>query len=192
MGPAAPGCRHDTIDWGTAPTWISGLGTTGALWVGAVTLRRNQNKERRSEADAVVCRDERGDCCGYGLVDHWLAAVENGSPRPVYNVYLVTFNSETGTMGETSLIANVLQPGVRDHIHVHGGALQWSHPAAVIFRDAEDTWWMRDVLEQSLYRQSPLPRAGRVRRTLRRLEKEGRLTIPQRLRLGGHGHHAPW
>jgi hypothetical protein len=69
---------------------------------------------------------------------------------------------------------------------------EWSRPAAIIFRDADGTWWLRDLLKQSLYRQSPLPRVGRVRRTLRRLEKEGRLTMPRQVVRGGHGHHAPW
>ncbi|MFI0905778.1 hypothetical protein ACH4TE_19930 [Streptomyces sioyaensis] len=50
-------------------------------------------------------------------------------------------------MGEARLIAKVLQPGVADHIHVSGGSPEWSRPAAVIFRDTEGIWWMRDILE---------------------------------------------
>ncbi|MDN3271446.1 hypothetical protein [Streptomyces sp. MA15] len=81
------------IDWGTIPTWVSGLGSTGALWVGAVTPRRAQDKERRSEADAVVCRDERGNCCGYGrTTTHWIASTTNGGGRPVHHVFLVRYN----------------------------------------------------------------------------------------------------
>jgi hypothetical protein len=99
------------IDWGTIPTWVSGLGSTGALWVGAVTLRRAQDKERRSEADAVVCRDERGDCCGYcRTTTHWIASTTNGGGRPVYHVFLIAYDSETGTMGDSHLLANVLAP----------------------------------------------------------------------------------
>ncbi|MEV3972777.1 hypothetical protein AB0K68_32285 [Streptomyces sp. NPDC050698] len=181
------------IDWGTIPTWVSGLGSTGALWVGAVTLRRAQDKERRSEADAVVCRDKRGDCCGYGrTTTHWIASTTNGGGRPVYHVFLITYDSRTGTMGESHLLRNVLAPGVADHIHLPAPSPEWSRPAAIIFRDTDGTWWLRDLLEQSLYRQSPLPRAGRVRRTLRRLEKEGRLTMPRQLMRGGYGHRAPW
>ncbi|MYR83644.1 hypothetical protein GTY41_01455 [Streptomyces sp. SID685] len=181
------------IDWGTIPAWVSGLGSTGALWVGAVTLRRAQNKESRSEAEAAVCRDERGDCCGYDLAaPYWIASAANGSERPIHNVYLITYDSETDTMGESHLLANMLPPGVADHIHLPVPSPEWSRPASVIFRDADRTWWLRDLMEQSLYRQSPLPRVGRVRRTLRRLEREGRLTVPQQLARGGHGNRAPW
>jgi hypothetical protein len=76
-----------------------------------VTLRRAQDKERRSEADAVVCRDERGDCCGYcRTTTHWIASTTNGGGRPVYHVFLIAYDSETGTMGDSHLLANVLAP----------------------------------------------------------------------------------
>ncbi|MER6230945.1 hypothetical protein ACFUC2_04915 [[Kitasatospora] papulosa] len=180
-----------TFDMGTVPTWISGLGTTGALWVGAVTLRRAQNQERRDEANAVSCDDKRDACCGYEVTHGWLASVSNGSKRPIHNVYLITFDSETGTMGASRLMWNVLPPGITDHIHVEGGRPDWSSPAAVIFRDADGVWWLRDILEQSLHRQNRLP-YGPVRRTMRRLEKSGRFAQPQQLKRGGNGHHAPW
>lgn len=180
-----------TLDMGTLPTWISGLCTAGALWVGAITLRRAQNQERRSEANAVTCTDKRGTCCGYEATTHWKASVSNGSQRPIHNVYLITFDSETGTMGASRLMWNVLQPGVTDHIHVEGGTPEWSRPAAVIFRDADEVWWLRDILEQSLYRRNRLPH-GPVRRTLRHLKKSGRFALPQLPKRGGNGHHAPW
>ncbi|MFI8916480.1 hypothetical protein ACIGW4_33370 [Streptomyces sp. NPDC053513] len=181
-----------TIDWGTFPTWVSSLGTTGALWVGAVTLRRAQNKERSTEADAVKCDWKRRDCCGYKALQGWTADVSNGGPRPIYNVYAITFDSSTGIMGEGRQIANVLQPGTADHVHVSGGSPEWSRPYAILFRDTEGTWWLRDILEQSLYRRSRIPGTGRVRHTMRRLRKEGRLTPPQLLQRGGNGHRAPW
>ncbi|MFI8085288.1 hypothetical protein ACIF6L_31425 [Kitasatospora sp. NPDC086009] len=178
-----------SMDWGTAPTWISSVATTGALWATAVTLRRAQNKDRRTEADAVVCREARGDCCG--ATSRWMAQVTNDGMRPVYNVFLISFVSETGTMGESHRIANVLPPGVADHVHVPRPG-EWSAPTAVLFRDADGTWWLRDLLEQSLYRQSGLPRMGRVRRTIRRLERESRWATPRQLARGGDGHRAPW
>ncbi|MFB9558655.1 hypothetical protein [Streptomyces roseoviridis] len=181
-----------TVEWGTVPTWISGLGTAGALWVGAVTLRRAQNRERRTEADAVQCSEDRSDCCGQEAVGGWIAKVVNRGPRPIYNVYAISYDSSTGTMGEARHIANVVPPGGADHVHVAGGGPTWPHPYAVLFRDTEGTWWLRDLLEQSLYRRLRTPGLGRVRLTMRRLKKEGRLTPPQRLRRGGNGQRAPW
>ncbi|MFB8025946.1 MULTISPECIES: hypothetical protein [unclassified Streptomyces] len=180
-----------TFDMGTVPTWISGLGTTGALWVGAVTLRRAQNQERRAEANAVTCDEKRGACCGYAATHGWLASVSNGSQRPIQHIHLITFDSETGTMGASRRMWNTLQPGITDHIHVEGGSPEWSSPAAVIFRDADGVWWLRDILEQSLYRRNRLP-YGPVRRTMRSLKKSGRFAVPGEVKRGGNGHHAPW
>ncbi|MFD5452168.1 hypothetical protein [Streptomyces sp. NPDC127100] len=181
------------IDWGTLPTWISGLGSTGALWVGALTLRRAQDKERRSEADAVTCRWDRSDCCGYDnrSAPNWIASVANDATRPVRNVYLVTYDAQARALDDSLLLANVLQPKVADHEHITGPPPERSRPAAVIFRDADGTWWLRDILEQSLYRQSAIPWTGRVRRTLRRLRKEQRLPLPRQLPRGA-GRRAPW
>ncbi|MCX4669636.1 hypothetical protein OG453_23620 [Streptomyces sp. NBC_01381] len=179
-------------DWGTVPTWFSATGTTGALWVGAITLRRAQNKERRSEADAVSCYDGPGGCCGHKVGPGWTVHVSNGSKRPIYNLYAISFDSDTGTMGQAHRLYNVLQPGVSDHEHLTGQRPTWDSPGALLFRDADDTWWIRDLMEQSLYQQHRHLPLGRVPRTRRRLEKEGRLKNPSRPRRGGNGHKAPW
>ncbi|WP_318205869.1 hypothetical protein [Streptomyces sp. SCL15-4] len=137
------------IDWGTIPAWVSGLGSTGALWVGAVTLRRAQNKESRSEAEAVVCRDERGDCCGYDLAaPYWIASAANGSERPIHNVYLITYDSETDTMGERHLLANMLPPvspttSISPSLPQSGPGRRWSSSATPTGRGGCETSWSR-------------------------------------------------
>ncbi|WP_141662954.1 hypothetical protein [Streptomyces sp. Wb2n-11] len=155
-----------TIDLGSFPAWF-GAATFGTAGVGYLTYRRSRLKEDREAAEAVGCRDGRRNCCGYGMVaSSWTANVDNRSARPIYHVYLLTSDSKTGTVNKPALLYKVLAPGVADHEHMEAVAPEGSRPTAVLFCDDEGTWWMRSLLDQRL---SMLLRAGRVRRTLRRL-----------------------
>jgi hypothetical protein len=50
------------IDWGTVPTWISSVLTSGSLLLGFYILLRDRREEERSQAALVVCwNDDRDD-----------------------------------------------------------------------------------------------------------------------------------
>jgi hypothetical protein len=104
--------------------------------------------------------------------------VANDTDRAVHNVYMLTYDPLAQVLSESVSLAIVLHPKSADHAHVTSPSPnRWTRPTAVIFRDADGTWWLRDLLQQNLYRQSAVPWKGHVRRTLRQLEKDRRPPI---------------
>ncbi|GAP53466.1 hypothetical protein AHiyo6_00310 [Arthrobacter sp. Hiyo6] len=65
--------------WGTA---LGAVGTTGALWLGAVTFRRQVRDQHRGQAAAVSLRIIKQDI----RLQRDIAEVINGGPFPIYNV----------------------------------------------------------------------------------------------------------
>lgn len=47
---------YDTWEWGNTADWLAAIGTVGALLLGLVILRRDLNKENRTQARRVSTR----------------------------------------------------------------------------------------------------------------------------------------
>ncbi|GAB3868984.1 hypothetical protein GCM10029964_128340 [Kibdelosporangium lantanae] len=92
-----------SIDWGTAPAWLSAVGTVGSLSL-TVRVVWLQVRDRRAELDEKLVSQAR-------LVTAWTAGpldfsgeypiqrftINNGSNQPVYNISLIAPVGVRGT-----------------------------------------------------------------------------------------------
>lgn len=96
----------DVTDWISASADVAAaIGTVGALWVGAVTLRRQVNDQHRAQASAVTVglRPARNRGASYECF------LTNGSSLPIYHVRL----SAKFDKAATSEKADVIEAGGR-------------------------------------------------------------------------------
>lgn len=71
----------DVTDWiGAGANGAAAIGTVGALWVGAITLRRQVNDQHRAQAAAVTVTVQKVRNNNAVLE----FAVQNDSPLPIY------------------------------------------------------------------------------------------------------------
>jgi hypothetical protein len=90
----------EVTDWISAGSNVAAaIGTVGALWVGAVTLRRQVNDQHRTQAAAVTVTVQkvRNDP---ELLEF---SVRNDSPFPIYEVMLIA--SDHGNDVEQEFVA---------------------------------------------------------------------------------------
>lgn len=91
--------------WAAIFAGIGAIGTVGALWVGALTLRRQINDQHRQQASAVTVGIKLVKPPMYGA--RYVCFILNASNLPIYNVRLHSnFDGETATQR-----ADVLEPG---------------------------------------------------------------------------------
>ncbi|MFF1880574.1 hypothetical protein ACFVVC_03780 [Pseudarthrobacter sp. NPDC058196] len=76
----------EVTDWISAVSdAAAAVGTVGALWVGAITLRRQVNDQHRAQASAVTVSVQKTKQNGEILE----FMVQNDSPLPIYEVMLI-------------------------------------------------------------------------------------------------------
>lgn len=108
------------LDWGDVPTWVGGIGTTGALSVSLFLLFREQRRleefrqeELRRQASKVTAWLE------YELVDGRFAPgtrlwgrVRNGSEEPIFDVHAGYLGRQAGDyLRQFSWEVGVVPPG---------------------------------------------------------------------------------
>lgn len=90
----------DVTDWISAgANAAAAVGTVGALWVGAVTLRRQVNDQHRAQAAAVTVTVQKVKN-DRSLLEF---SVQNDSPLPIYEVMLIA--SDRGVDVEQTFVA---------------------------------------------------------------------------------------
>jgi hypothetical protein len=124
---------NETAEWISAFGQVIGaLGTAGALWVGAVTLRRQINDKHREQASGVTV-----GCRPHHPTQSWVVFIENGSSLPLYSILFNAY-SETGAI---DLHQPVLAPGRTLSGQLSMGGAE---PEVLAnFKDASGNWWTR-------------------------------------------------
>ena len=103
------GGSWDHIDWGTAPDWIAGIGTAGALWFAfagwriavrerheaAVEKREQDARDRRAHAQQFTCREGGGSS----------TTADDGRMRFGLNVYVLNNSAHTFINVEVRVVA---------------------------------------------------------------------------------------
>jgi hypothetical protein len=121
--------------WGAIAAGIGAVGTVGALWVGALTLRRQVNDKHREQASAITV--------GAQLIqtplfeDRYRCFISNGSHLPIYDVQL----SANFDDARTSDRVDVLEPG--KFLEYHVGIAEQREVLAQ-FADSSGNYWMRN------------------------------------------------
>lgn len=96
----------EVTDWISAGANVAAaVGTVGALWVGAVTLRRQVNDQHRRQASAVTVGSRRIQVRGATFE----CFISNGSQLPIYRVRLSAKFDKIAT----SERVDVIEPGDR-------------------------------------------------------------------------------
>ncbi|MFJ8546320.1 hypothetical protein ACIRFH_30840 [Streptomyces sp. NPDC093586] len=138
-------------NWGTVPTWVSAILTSGSLLLGFYILLRDRRKEERQEALKVICWSEMVDNESYKIY------VLNTAERPVVHARMLV-RLAGDVLEPVGLGAGAIRPGeevtARSPRHL-GGEKSW--PAAVEFQDADGIDWVRDLRSGALHRRKGEP-----------------------------------
>lgn len=127
----------EITDWISAgANVLAAIGTAGALWVGAVTLRRQVNDKLRAQASAisVTLSKEPGSS---GPVD---IEMRNDSTQPVYGVMLVAHDKSGLALAHESQA--VLYPSSTIKLTATNGAATAAYGR---FRDSAGIKWRRNT-----------------------------------------------
>ncbi|WP_285250222.1 hypothetical protein [Pseudarthrobacter sp. fls2-241-R2A-168] len=125
----------EVTDWISASADVAAaVGTVGALWVGAVTLRRQVNDQHRQQAAAVTVAVQKGKYDNELLV----FSVQNDSPFPVFEVVLIA--TDHGKDFQNEFVAT-LPPG-----KITSFTLRDTHfmGCRATFYDSSGKRWVRD------------------------------------------------
>lgn len=123
--------------WGTAPAWVSAIGTSGSLLMGFTILMRDRRKDERADAQKVVVFRDRVEA-GEARV-----SVRNMADRPIIQVALLTLRSadEPNSAAEAAFYEWEIEAGGSRSYQV-----QWPvDRARLLFHDADGIWWARDL-----------------------------------------------
>ncbi|MFE6038752.1 hypothetical protein [Streptomyces sp. NPDC056452] len=158
-----------SIDWGTAPTWISSLVTTIALGVTAGVVWNDRRKHQSADARLLTVTTADPDVAegdGHALI------VANLAERPILEVS-VHFLAEfpPGRLaGIAQPASHSMTPGFRQtltyeatYMVAQGDGMtriKWA-PHAVSFTDADGVRWLRSLHDRKLTR---MPRRGNPRK----------------------------
>ncbi|MFF2840522.1 hypothetical protein [Paenarthrobacter sp. NPDC057981] len=129
----------DVTDWVSAGANVAAaIGTVGALWVGAVTLRRQVNDQHRAQAAAVTVsvqktkRDQE-------ILEFM---VQNDSPLPIYEVMLIA--SDHGKDVEQVFVA-AMPPNTSSSFQLRDTSFMGCRAT---FYDSSRKRWVRDFTGQ--------------------------------------------
>lgn len=135
------------INWGTVPTWISSILTSGSLLLGFYILLRDRRKEERSQAALVVCWNDYRDDSEY-------VKIFNTSNRPVTNISVHAhpypyrsgpYDKKVALTFEGFSVQAFLMPKEEcesNSFPIHPKKNRW-HPEYVTFEDADGRQWVR-------------------------------------------------
>ncbi|WCN83165.1 hypothetical protein [Micromonospora sp. LH3U1] len=132
------------VDFGNVPTWISGLGTTGALLINSILLRK-AFKER-----GEMLEEKRRDQAS--LVTAWLdpdsrsIKIRNGSEAAIDNCF-VFIDSRTGDKKEFDLVeywVGAVPPKATNEVAPRTEQPRHWKLNGVQFQDSRGRLWTRD------------------------------------------------
>lgn len=169
------------LDWGSVPTWVSALGTTGSLTAAVGIIRRDHLKGERADANAFSCwMDHDPDDLASGkdvtTKPHNTVFARNNGTRPIHDVVVLTWSGTTVEFGQAKTLTRTLLPGAEAHVSSPPAGSPWKPTAvAVAFRDAEGAHWLRDLHAQSLHSRNLVPTPRQLATSTRLLEKQARI-----------------
>lgn len=131
----ATGADNKASDWVSAiGQAIGAIGTAGALWLGAITFRRQVRDQHRVQAAAVTVTISDDPEQKKGA---WVE-VRNDSPFPIYSVILVALRPE-GTE-----LRQVMQAAIPPRDKLPMKTLMMNNMSAyALFKDSSGTHWRR-------------------------------------------------
>lgn len=185
-----------TVDWGNVPTWISAVGSTGALSATVGIIWRDHRKAERADPAALSCWTSPLEERDRNSSEYWHDNVhaQNNAVRPLYELIVLTWSAVAVEFGPVQPMQRVLHPGESCGTHVdrpadpHGPV-----PAAVAFRDSDGTHWLRDLDTQTLHPRNVLP--SKMASLARRLDRERRNNAQGNALMTEEGHFItppPW
>jgi len=140
-----------SVDWGTAPAWLSAILTSGSLILGFYILLRDRRTTERSEASKIVCwrvwRDKE-----------YVTHVLNAGDRVIVDVSMLVRlpgNRPKGDRYESFHVESVIKAGEEGTVmSPRGGLGGRTVPYFVTFQDADGQFWIRDLTTGELRRLS--------------------------------------
>lgn len=135
----------EVTDWISACANVAAaVGTVGALWVGAITLRRQVNDQHRRQASAVTVghREDKQHMSTGEIKKRIRYFVRNDSSLPIYDVLLyAAIPSHLARVPRKPAQRDVLPPGEEESFYA--GSIE-STPYAR-FTDSSGVAWGRDA-----------------------------------------------
>lgn len=133
----------EVTDWISAGANVAAaIGTVGALWVGAVTLRRQVNDKRREQASAVTVGYREDKQLGRNGEQRRHFFIRNASSLPIYDVTLYgAIPWPIPRKPRPPVHREVLAPGEEESVYSNNKDAQ---PHAM-FKDSAGVTWERYV-----------------------------------------------
>jgi hypothetical protein len=130
----------EVTDWISASANVAAaIGTVGALWVGAVTLRRQVNDQHRAQASAITVGNRPWNevNADTGEITHgFVYFITNNSSLPIYNVLVYA----GPVSARRTVIRPVLAPGEEASFNMNSSDFM----AFAKFNDSSGVAWKRD------------------------------------------------
>ncbi|MCP9000357.1 hypothetical protein NFC73_11550 [Pseudarthrobacter sp. RMG13] len=122
-------------DWVSATgSAIGAIGTAGALWLGAVTFRRQVRDQHRVQAAAITVSISQDPDQGKGAI----VEVRNDSPFPIYTVILVA------SKPDKTVLRQEMQAAIPPRDNFPMKTLMMNNMSAYAdFKDSSGTKWRR-------------------------------------------------
>jgi hypothetical protein len=123
-------------DWISAiGSAVGAIGTAGALWLGAITFRRQVRDQHRAQASAIsVAIDAHEN----GNSDRVRVEIRNDSPLPIYGVILVAKRQNGADLGQELTYAMPTKDIVAFHCDYIHGMMAYAD-----FTDSAGSKWRR-------------------------------------------------
>lgn len=149
-------CDNFIINWGDIPTWLSAVGTVGALFV-ALKLLNEDLKDRREIRKKALENDARKVSCWYEQSKKYATVwVQNMSEEPVYNLVANIGSADADLNAfpdldnkHMGIVFGILGPSqkqdykVEDERYFSGSHFPDIAQIAVEFTDSKDSHWRR-------------------------------------------------
>ena len=127
--------------WGAIAGAIGAIGTAGALWLGAITFRRQVRDQHRAQAAAVTLAITKTS--GRGT---WAGLVRNDSLLPIFDLALVGVDANGNDVDASRHERPYLPGTTAQNANSYGGILQKTslkQASYVCFTDAAGNKWKR-------------------------------------------------
>ncbi|MFI1805544.1 hypothetical protein ACH415_18305 [Streptomyces californicus] len=165
----------NAVDWGNFPTWISAVGSTGALSATISIIWRDHRKAERADACAVSCWEvslhdrDREKLPPHSDNIH----VQNNATRPIYDIVILIWDGVAVEFKIGHIMRRVLGPSETCAAYVAPSADPFGpSPVAVAFRDSEGNYWLRDLSAQTLHSRNLTPSTREKRHFSQRMVKQ--------------------
>ncbi|MEU8024194.1 hypothetical protein AB0B88_18475 [Micromonospora haikouensis] len=136
-----------SVEYGNLPTWVSAIGTTGALLINALLLRKALNE--RSEALQEKRQDQASKVSAWTDGQARSILVRNGSEAVVDNCFIDMWYKKSGAPpGDPAITPVELHVGTIPPMTTREVEIPWEEPlqwalTGIVFRDAKGRYWTR-------------------------------------------------